>query len=40
LQVAVHQGDGDRAFADGGGDPFDRSVARITGGEHSREAGL
>jgi hypothetical protein len=31
LQVAVHLGDGGRAFADGGGDPFDRSVAHVAG---------
>ena len=40
VQVAVYQGDGGGAFADGGGDPFDRSVARVTGGEHSGQAGF
>jgi len=33
-------GDGGRAFADGGGDPFDRSLAHVTGGEYPGQAGL
>ena len=40
LQVAVHQRDGGRAFADRGGDPFDRSAARVTGREHPGQARL
>jgi hypothetical protein len=40
VQVAVHQGDGGRAFADGGGDTFDRSAAHVTGCEYPRQAGL
>ena len=40
LQVTVHQGDGVGAFAYGGGDPFDRSVADVTGGEDPGQAGL
>src|SRR5262249_61524491 len=39
-QVLVHQGDGGGAFADGGGDPFDRSAAHVPGGEHPGQAGL
>ena len=40
LQVVVHQGDGGRAFADRGSDPFDRSLAHVTGCEHPGQAGL
>src|SRR5215472_5530241 len=39
-QVAVHQGDGGGALADGGGDPFDRFVAHVPGGEHPGQAGF
>ena len=40
LQVAVDQGDGGGAFADRGGDPFDRSLADVAGGEYAGQAGL
>jgi hypothetical protein len=36
----VDEGDGGRAFADGGSDPFDRSLAHVTGGEHPGQAGF
>src|SRR6516165_2526963 len=39
-QVAVHQGDGGRAFANRGSDPLDRSAAHVTGCEHPGQAGL
>src|SRR5690349_15734460 len=40
FQVAVHERDSDRAFAHGGGDPFDRAPAYVTSGEHPGQAGL
>ena len=40
LQVAVDQGDGGGSFADRGGDPFDRSLADVAGGEYPGQAGL
>jgi len=40
LEVAVDQGDGGGAFADRRGDPFDRSLAHVTGGEHPGQAGF
>ena len=40
LEVAVYQGDGGGAFADRRGDPFDRSLAHVTGGEHPGQAGF
>src|SRR5215472_7699133 len=39
-QVAVDKGNGGRAFADRRSDPFDRSAAHVTGGEHPGQAGL
>jgi hypothetical protein len=40
LQVLGHLGGGDRAFADCGGDAFDRAVADIAGGEYAGQAGF
>jgi hypothetical protein len=40
VQVVVDQGDGGHAFAYCGGDPFDRSLAHVTGGEHPGQAGF
>jgi len=40
VQVAVHQGNGGGAFADRRSDPFHRSLAHVTGGEHPGQAGL
>lgn len=40
VQVAVHQGDGSGAFADRRSNPFHRSLADVTGGEHPGQAGL
>jgi hypothetical protein len=40
VQVAVHQRDGGRAFADGGCDPVDRSAAHVAGCEHPGQAGF
>src|SRR5215470_11924133 len=39
-QRAMDQGNGGRAFADRRSDPFDRSAAHVTGGEHPGQAGL
>jgi hypothetical protein len=36
----MYQGDGGGAFADRGGDAFDRSAAHVTSGEHAGQAGL
>jgi hypothetical protein len=40
LQVLIHLSGRDRAFADCGGDAFDRAVADIACGEYAGHAGL
>ena len=40
LQVTVHEHDGHRALADGGGDPLGRLGADVAGDEHAGHAGL
>jgi hypothetical protein len=39
-EVFVGELDGDGAFPDGRGDALDGPVARVTGGEYARQAGL
>ncbi len=39
-EIFVGELDGDGAFPDGRGDALDGPVARVTGGEYARQAGL
>ena len=40
VRMLMHQADGDRALAHGGGDPLYRPVPDVADGEHTGHAGL
>jgi hypothetical protein len=40
FQVLMNKSHGNRPFANGGGHPFDRSMANVAGSEDTRAAGF